>query len=341
MPVLLRVQDNFSTLQLQVEVTDSVKHVKEAIHKKYGIPAAQQRLYFAEQQLGDLAGLASCGIGAGCVLQLSRRVTCSLQDGQLDMAKAKTVMAHINSLAGDCLLKLEVSGTSNIASIKTEIQKRLGHDRLAQCLVGKDSKPLQDQELAIDLVSVDLDAVELQLVLVDPEAERMAADVASGRRSLQDLPLHLREDPRLLLAAICRDPRNFAVVPEDLRCDRSFLVQGLRGSPGIFHELPAALQTDPEIMLASLSKTSYHNLRLCSKSLRADRDFMLRAVSAAGSSLLYASENLKNDRALVLAAIANEASALPHASRLLQMDPAIRRLTAKNNSSVLRKLIEC
>jgi len=257
------------------------------------------------------------------------------------MAKAKSVTAQISSLAGECLLKLEMSGASDIASIKAEIQRKLGHDQLAQRLVGNGSRPLQDRELVRDLVSADLDAIELQLLLVDPEPERMAAEVARGRRSLHDVPLHLREDPRLLLAAIRKDPRNFAAVPEDLRCDRSFLVEALKGRPGIFHELPRALQNDPEIILASLGKASYHHLSLCSNSLRADRDFMLRAVSAVGSSLCYASENLKNDRALVLAAITNEASALSHASRLLQMDPAIRRLTAKHDSSVLRKLIEC
>ena len=81
-------------------------------------------------------------------------------------------------------------------------------------------------------------------------------------------------------------------------------------------------RADKIYVLNAISESEY-NLRYASKELRADTEIILRAVSKNGYCLEYASEDLKADREVVITAITINPYAIKYASKNLQIDKEI------------------
>ena len=57
-------------IEIEVEPTDKIEHVKEKVEEKEGIPPAQQRIIFGGKQMSDEKSIADYGIEAGSELHL-------------------------------------------------------------------------------------------------------------------------------------------------------------------------------------------------------------------------------------------------------------------------------
>ena len=73
------------------------------------------------------------------------------------------------------------------------------------------------------------------------------------------------------------------------------------------------------------------SLRYAAKSLKVDRELVLKAVKQDGYALEYADKSLKADRKIVLAAVKQEKDALDYASEALQKDQELRKIAGKND----------
>jgi|GEM_PF-3992903 len=75
-----------------------------------------------------------------------------------------------------------------------------------------------------------------------------------------------------------------------------------------------------EELLSKIAEQDLGALRYASEELKADREFMLKAVGNHGRALEFASEDLRKDREVVLAAVAKNGGALQFASEDLRGD---------------------
>ena len=98
-----------------------------------------------------------------------------------------------------------------------------------------------------------------------------------------------------------------------------------------------ALRGDPAVVLASLATSgSAHELMHATPSLRADRNFMLRAVAIAGKALRSAAPELRADEGLVMAAVAESGEALAFAAPELQADARVALTAVAQTGLALR-----
>lgn len=71
MIVFIFVTTNNTTLQLEVELSHTIKDVKDMIQHKEGIPSGQQELHFANRELQDNTKLSEYKIRHECQLYLT------------------------------------------------------------------------------------------------------------------------------------------------------------------------------------------------------------------------------------------------------------------------------
>ena len=82
-------------------------------------------------------------------------------------------------------------------------------------------------------------------------------------------------------------------------------------------------------------KKAFWNMKSFSEALRADREFVLAAVTWDGLALEYASKALRADRWVVLAAVTEEGSALQFASKALRADKDVVLAAVTQNGYAL------
>ena len=93
-------------------------------------------------------------------------------------------------------------------------------------------------------------------------------------------------------------------------------------------------RADKIYVLNAISESEY-NLRYASKELRADTEIILRAVSKNGYCLEYASEDLKANKEVVITAITTNPDAIKYASKNLQIDKEILLYAVSKNGYCL------
>mmetsp|Transcript_14473 Transcript_14473/g.46370 ORF Transcript_14473/g.46370 Transcript_14473/m.46370 type:complete len:359 (+) Transcript_14473:98-1174(+) len=343
---------------VDVDPGDAVARLKEAIEGKIGVPVGEQRLYFAEQPLRDHCTLAECSVLGNCTLLL-----CRVAPGFLGVRRSRTLGGEasgpgagdagaggrrapdvqlelrVSSMTGEVLLAEAARSSRTIAQVKSDLEKRRGCPAAEQRLIGKEARVLQDDETLHDVACGEA-VVHLQLIRITAERAKVLKDLARGRLHLRGLPTEMARDPQIMLAAIQGGSATFADAPE-VTSDREAVLEILKSRGALFKELPPALRADPKLILAALECTRDAELLTSAPpGLREDRQFMLQAVSWAGSALRYASSKLQNERPIVLAAVANDGDALRHAGKALREDPVVQRTAAGNSARVLMKLID-
>jgi len=92
---------------------------------------------------------------------------------------------------------------------------------------------------------------------------------------------------------------------------------------------------DREAALEAVRK-DWRKLESVAPGFRADRTFVLAAVSACGHALMHADGTLQADRDIVLAAVAQNGNAIKHAKPSLRTDPEVVLVAAKQSSTALR-----
>ena len=79
---------------------------------------------------------------------------------------------------------------------------------------------------------------------------------------------------------------------------------------GLDRSVIEAFRNDPEIILTALQGGSRSALRFASKTLRANREFVRKAVSVRGVALIGASKTLRSDEEIVREAVTQDGAAL-------------------------------
>lgn len=154
-----------------------------------------------------------------------------------------------------------------------------------------------------------------------------------------------RSDANIFLDAIKQGRRNNAlrVADKKLLNDINFIIEAIALSEaagknastfGIFktasRNVKAALSSDRNFVLSHLDIYSK-----ASKSIRADREIALAAVSHFGGLLAYVPRELKSDKEIVLAAVRQSGSALEYAAKRLRNDPDVVTAAVCQDGSAL------
>merc|ERR1719436_286352 len=99
---------------------------------------------------------------------------------------------------------------------------------------------------------------------------------------------------------------------------------------------PPEARQDPELLLAAVAKTGAGALRLASRALRQDRDFVLAACSLNGFALGAAAPELQADRDFVLAVVAADGDALDEVAPALKADREVVIAAVTQKGSAVR-----
>ena len=102
---------------------------------------------------------------------------------------------------------------------------------------------------------------------------------------------------------------------------------------------PDKLKADRGFMMQAVSKFR-GALQYASAELRSDRDFMMKAVSEHGYALMHASKELRSDRDFVMKAVSKNGDALGYASAELRSDRDLVLTAASNNWRALQHASE-
>lgn len=156
--------------------------------------------------------------------------------------------------------------------------------------------------------------------LIDPESIPVA---------LRRIPLNLRKDRDVVLAAVTSDGRNFEFAATELRGDREIVLitategKGQDGETALKYA-NAPLRSDEEIVLEA-ALTNGHALKFAGKDLMGNRNFLLKLAENAGGyyCLMYADAKFRSDREVVLAALQNDCYALHFVSKSLRTDSMV------------------
>ena len=166
---------------------------------------------------------------------------------------------------------------------------------------------------------------------LDEEIAECQEQLAHWSQRLRDLTR------RRALVRIRDDWRVLATLPLDLRGDRSVVVEALAQHGGALQYASDELRADPDIVLAAIRPGGTAlELMHAHQGLRANRSFMLRAVSRAGRSLRSAAAVLRSDRVLVVAAVAQDGAALSYASDELKADREVVLAALASSGTALR-----
>ena len=112
-------------------------------------------------------------------------------------------------------------------------------------------------------------------------------------------------------------------------------MEGLR----LLVDAPEEVKADRDFMMAAVTKSG-DALRFASEGLRSDRGLVMTAVSRLGASLEYASEELRSDRVLVMTAVSKHWGALKYASEELRSDRDVVMAAASSSWRALQHASE-
>merc|ERR1719436_1715056 len=99
---------------------------------------------------------------------------------------------------------------------------------------------------------------------------------------------------------------------------------------------PPEAREDPELLLAAVAKTGAGAMRLASRALRRDREFVLAACSLNGFAFGAAAPELQADRDFVLAVVAADGDALDEVAPALKADPEVVLAAVSQKGSAVR-----
>jgi hypothetical protein len=140
------------------------------------------------------------------------------------------------------------------------------------------------------------------------------------------------------LAQLIEDSRSFpkqtSVAPEWLD-NKEFMRYAVQKKPYLFEFASPRLKADPDVALAAIFENYAVCLCYAADSLKANRDFMRRAIEIDGRAMEHASNALKADRALALMAIAKTPSAILYLAPSLNRDPHFVLACVKINPDCL------
>lgn len=191
------------------------------------------------------------------------------------------------------------------------------------------------------------------------------AVVSENGMALQRLPLALRGDPEIVLAAASRavDALEFAseelrdscdfvskAIRQDiaalefaslrLRGDRNFMQGAAEMDWRALRFADKALLRDRELVRITTEK-NWQALSFTGEAMRSDRELLKVALDQTALALKYAGEPLRKDRNVVLDAVKQNWLALEFAAPCLQEDPEILLLATQQSWQALKFIPRC
>lgn len=145
-----------------------------------------------------------------------------------------------------------------------------------------------------------------------------------------DLPLTLRRNPVVALAALDLRYRLHVRLPDELVANRQFAIAALSQTVvddehALVNYFSETLREDEEVVLKAIE---LHRLTLWRfpPSLLRNKAFMLRAVSISGLCIRAAAPTLRSDKDVALAAVRQHKKAFKFLSQALQADEDIQQV---------------
>lgn len=170
-------------------------------------------------------------------------------------------------------------------------------------------------------VEVAKDVLECQVSL--PEALPKALPEVLQELLLDSLPTALRGNRAEALAAVRIDSRVMAVVADELRRDKEFVLEAV------------ALSEEDLLLLGPCFQDPGAIFQHAPEELQQDRAFALEVIGKNAFAFAYVPDTFKQDRAFVLEAVVANGLALHHVSAPLREDPEIFLAAARSNRFLL------
>lgn len=118
---------------------------------------------------------------------------------------------------------------------------------------------------------------------------------------------------------------------QNLRKDRTFVLEVLKNNPLDLKYVDKSLLSDKKLVLTAISLNGY-SLEYADEILKKDKEVVLSAVSNSGGALQFVDNELKKDRQIVMQAVSTDGNALRYADPIFWKDREIV-MTAINGSA--------
>ena len=158
--------------------------------------------------------------------------------------------------------------------------------------------------------------------------------IQSGDKSLEALSDELRNDRKVVLAAIKKEGYKLEYASDELRNDREIVLAALSNYGNALEYASDELRNDRELVMAAINNGA--NLKYASEELRNDIEFVSAAIKEGYVILEYASKELQNNRDIVMAAVEDYGGNLQYASEELRIDREIVLVAVKNSGGALQ-----
>lgn len=146
----------------------------------------------------------------------------------------------------------------------------------------------------------------------------------------------LRNDMKVVLAAIQKDGRAISYVSDNFKKNVDLVFESIKKGAGLsyFTYLPFDLQTRENLLLTLKNGGGY--IDFIPIDLRSDKEILMFAIKYYAKNLSQASAELKNDKEIVLAAVKSFGELLEFVSDELRNDPEIVLAAVSQNGAALK-----